>query len=125
MRRLLMAAMLLLGVTGVAQTSFAADPAPKADTSAKSKDDYLASVRERVSQIDRRLVELGKRTDADSKAVASEVRSKRDRLDGLVKDAQREDAASTTFAATRNEIDRLIAESEQALSKVPGDPKRQ
>ncbi len=118
MRGILMAAMLALGVAGGAETSFAADPAPKANT-AKSKDDYLASARERVSQIDRRLMELGKRTDADSKAVSNEVRGKRDRLGELLKDASRQDVAGATWAATKTEIDRLIAESEQALSRVP------
>ena len=122
-RRLLLAALLALGFTGIAQTSFAGDPAPKADT-AKSKDDYLTSVRERVSQIDRRLMELGKKTDADSKSVANEVRAKRDKIDALLKDAQRQDVASSSWAATKTEIDRLLTETEQALSKVPGEPKR-
>jgi hypothetical protein len=115
MRGILMAAMLALGVASGAQTSLAADPAPKANT-AKSKDQYLASVRERVSQIDRRLMEVSKRADADSKSVTSEVRAKRDKLQELVKDASRQ--ASNAWAEAKTEIDRLITESEQALSRV-------
>jgi hypothetical protein len=116
MRGILMAAMLAFGVAGGAQTSFAADPAPKANT-AKSKDDYLASVRERVSLIDRRLMEVSKRSDADAKSVISEVRAKRDKLQELVKDASRQ--ANAAWAESKTEIDRLITESEQALSRVP------
>ena len=113
MRGILMAAMLALGVASGVQTSFAADPAPKA----KSKDDYLASVRERVSQIDRRLVEVSKQTAEDAKSVTNEVRPKREKLRELVKDASRQ--TSEAWAEAKTEIDRLIAESERALSRVP------
>ena len=49
--------------------------------------------------------------------MTNEVRAKRDKLQELVKDASRQ--ASNAWAEAKTEIDRLIAESERALSRVP------